>query len=75
MARTQALDYLEQQRAAVAEDHVIMNFHMSNTASAGDAVFIEQLFVVSKVKWSQKSSRVFGFGHNTVVSKVFYMVT
>ena len=70
MARTQALDYLEQQRAAVADDHVIMNFHMSNTASAGDAVFIDQLCVVSKVKWSQKTSRVLGFGYNTVVSKV-----
>ena len=49
MARTQALDYLEQQRAAVADDHVIMNFHVSNTVSAGDAVFIDQLCVVSKV--------------------------
>jgi hypothetical protein len=46
VARTQALDYLEQQRAAVAEDHVIMNFHVSNVASPGDAVFIDQLYVL-----------------------------
>jgi len=45
VARTQTLDYLEQQRAAVADDHVVMNLHLSNAASTGDAVFIDQLCV------------------------------
>jgi hypothetical protein len=45
VVRAQILDYLEQQRAAVTEDHVIMNFHLSSSASAGDIRFVDQLCV------------------------------
>lgn len=44
-ARAQILDYFERQKAAVPDDHVIMRFHAAPVASAGDALFVDQICV------------------------------
>jgi len=44
-ARAQILEYMHRCKAAVPSDHIIMSFHSSSVASAGDALFIDQICV------------------------------